>query len=93
AAGAQLLPKYLKRNVLSPIEVVEAAYGDPPDLYLAGTDAWISLPATPGIPPFHPDNLAPAPFSTYMFGFRNVTGFPNRKRIESQKGLATHPSP
>jgi len=92
AAGARLLPQYLGR-MLAPVEVVQAAYGDPADLYLAGTDAWISLPASPVIPPYHPDNLAPAPFSTYMFGFRNVTGFPNRRRIENQKGKAVHPSP
>ena len=32
------------------------------------------LPPTPAIPPFHPDVLAPAPFTTYIFGFRNLTG-------------------
>jgi len=41
---------------------------------------------------YHPDNLAPEPFTTYMFGFRNVTGM-NQKRKEAQKGKATHPSP
>jgi FtsP/CotA-like multicopper oxidase with cupredoxin domain len=91
AAGARLLPKYLNRSALSPIEVVQAAPGDP-DLFLAGTDAWISLPSTPALPPFHPDNLAPSPFTTYMFGFRNVLGM-NRPQKEGQKGLATHPSP
>ncbi|MFW9894141.1 MAG: twin-arginine translocation signal domain-containing protein, partial [Candidatus Thorarchaeota archaeon] len=92
AAGAQLLPKYLKRNVLSPIEVVKAAAGDPPHLFLAGTDTWISFPPSPAIPPYHPDDLAPAPFSTYMFGFRNVLGM-NKRQRENQKGKATHPSP
>jgi FtsP/CotA-like multicopper oxidase with cupredoxin domain len=91
AAGAQLLPKYVGRNVLTPVEVARAANGDP-DLYLAGTDAWISLPSSPAIAPFHPDNLAPDPFTTYMFGFRNVTGM-NKNRKEAQKGKATHPSP
>jgi hypothetical protein len=91
AAGTQLMPKYLKRNVLQPIEVARAANGDP-DLYLAGTDTWISLPASPAIAPYHPDNLAPAGFSTYMFGFRNVLNM-NKPQRENQKGLATHPSP
>ncbi len=90
AAGARLLPGAL-RNTLQPIEVAQAANGAP-DLYLAGTDTWISLPASPALPPFHPDGLAPAPFSTYMFGFRNVTGM-NKKQKENQKGMATHPSP
>jgi FtsP/CotA-like multicopper oxidase with cupredoxin domain len=90
AAGARYLPKY-KSNLLSPVEVVQAANGDP-DLYLAGTDAWISVPSAPTIPPFHPDDLAPAPFSTYMFAFRNVLGM-NRQRKENQKGKGEYPSP
>ena len=59
-------------KVLQP-EAFGAVY-PPPDLYLAGTDGWISLPRTPAIAPFHPDVLAPDPFTTYIFGFRNVTG-------------------
>jgi FtsP/CotA-like multicopper oxidase with cupredoxin domain len=91
AAGAYWLPRSGANNLLRPIEVAQAANGDP-DLFLAGTDTWISLPASPAISPFHPDNLAPAPFTTYMFGFRNVLGM-NRPQKEGQKGLATHPSP
>ena len=45
----------------------------------AGTDGWIYLPPTPAIAPFHPDVLAPAPFTTYIFGFRNVTGHDRRR--------------
>jgi FtsP/CotA-like multicopper oxidase with cupredoxin domain len=88
ATGTYYLPR---GRFLQPIEVVQAANGDP-DLYLAGTDTWISFPASPSIPVYHPDNLAPAPFSTYMFGFRNVLGM-NKRQRESQKGKATHPSP
>ena len=92
AAGAYALPR-MAGNVLQPLQVgVASAQTNGPDLYLAGTDAWISLPATPAIPGFHPDNLAPAPFSTYMFGFRNVLGM-NKPQREGQKGKATHPSP
>ncbi len=90
AAGAYWLPR-AGRNVLQPIDVVRAANGDP-DLYFAGTDTWISLPATPAIAPFHPDSLAPGPFSTYMFGFRNVLTM-NKRQRENQKGKAVHPSP
>jgi hypothetical protein len=90
-AGASLLPGYLRRNVLRPVSVAEAA-NHAPDLYLAGTDNWISLPVDPAIPPFHPDSLAPDPFSTYMFGFRNVLGM-NKRQKEGQKGKATHPAP
>ena len=92
AAGAYWLPG-AGRNILQPIGVVRAAYGDPPNLYLAGTDAWISLPPSPGTPIYHPDDLAPEPFTTYMFGFLDVTGMNNRKTIEAQKGKAQYPSP
>jgi FtsP/CotA-like multicopper oxidase with cupredoxin domain len=90
AAGALWLPKS-GRNVLQALEVVKAA-NVVPDLYLAGTDAWISVPSSPAIPIFHPDDLAPAPFSTYMFGFRNVTGL-DQPTKEAQKGKAEYPSP
>ncbi len=72
-----------------------------PDLYLAGTDGWISLPKTPAIPPFHPDNLAPlvddahpqwGTFSTYIFGFRNITGLDDRQK-SNQKNHAQHSAP
>ena len=77
-------------KVLVP-EAAVAAVGDP-DLYLGGTDGWIYLPPTPAIPPFHPDNLAPAPFTTYMFGFRNVTGMSPVQRA-AQKNKAQHSAP
>ncbi len=77
-------------KVLVP-ETASAAAG-PPDLYLGGTDGWISLPRTPAIPPFHPDNLAPDPFTTYIFGFRNVTGLTPAQRA-NQKNKAQHSAP
>ena len=72
-------------------EMAAGAAG-PPDLYLAGTDGWIALPATPAIPPFHPDVLAPGPFTTYIFGFRNVTGLTDAQRL-AQKNKAQHSAP
>ena len=88
--GATMVPQYL-RKVLLPVEAVDAAWPDP-DLYWAGTDGWIYLPPTPAIPPFHPDNLAPPPFNTYMFGFRNVTGMTDTQR-NNQKNKAQHSAP
>jgi FtsP/CotA-like multicopper oxidase with cupredoxin domain len=76
-------------KVLLP-EVAYAA-GDP-DLYLAGTDGWIFLPRTPAIPPFHPDVLAPDPFTTYIFGFRNITGMTDTQK-SNQKNKAQHSAP
>lgn len=77
-------------NVLLPESAV-AAPGDP-DLFLAGTDGWIFLPPTPAIPPFHPDVLAPTPFTTYMFGFRNITGMTSMQ-MSNQKNKAQHSAP
>jgi FtsP/CotA-like multicopper oxidase with cupredoxin domain len=79
-AGAVLLP-----------EAADAA-GPGPDLYLAGTDGWIYLPLTPAIPPFHPDTLAPLPFTTYIFGFRNITGMTATQK-SNQKNKAQHSAP
>ncbi len=91
AAGARLLPN-LGKKWLGPVEVAQAAPGDPFDLFFAGTDGWIHLPDSPAIPPFHPDDLAPAPFNTYIFGFRNVTGL-NSGKIANQKMKAQHSAP
>jgi FtsP/CotA-like multicopper oxidase with cupredoxin domain len=79
-AGAVLLP--------------EAAHAvdTPPDLYLAGTDGWMYLPPAPAIPPFHPDNLAPSPLTTYIFGFRNITGMTATQK-SNQKNKAQHSAP
>ena len=40
----------------------------------------------------HPDDLAPAPFTTYIFGFRNVTGLDDTQRA-NQKNKAQHTAP
>lgn len=80
----------LASNVLMP-EAAVGATGDP-NLFLAGTDGWIHLPPTPAIPPFHPDVLAPAGLTTYIFGFRNVTGQTDTQRT-NQKNHAQHSAP
>ncbi|MCX6043675.1 MAG: multicopper oxidase domain-containing protein [Chloroflexi bacterium] len=93
AASASLLPRFVGKNVLQPTAVEAATTADPaPDLYLAGTDGWISLPPTPAIPPFHPDVLAPSGLSTYIFGFRNVTGMSDIQK-SNQKNKAQHNAP
>jgi FtsP/CotA-like multicopper oxidase with cupredoxin domain len=77
-------------KVLMP-EPAVAAPGDP-DLYLAGTDGWIYLPPSPAIPPYHPDVLAPSPLTTYIFGFRNITGMTATQK-SNQKNKAQHSAP
>lgn len=99
AAGLGILPLPFKK-LLGPVGISEAqaqtAY-PPPDLFYAGTDGWISLPKSPTITTalglVHPDNLAPDErFSTYIFGFRNVTGLADTQRA-NQKNKAQHNAP
>lgn len=90
-AGVGLLPQFL-RKTLSPEKVVSAA-GDH-DLFFAGTDGWMYLPGS--TPPYHPDSYAPPPFTTYIFGFRNLTGLDpatDADLIASQKNHAQHNAP
>ncbi|MCB9423090.1 MAG: multicopper oxidase domain-containing protein [Ardenticatenaceae bacterium] len=89
-AGASVMPQVLRR-VLGPESVAEAQ-GLPYDLYYAGTDGWIYLPPSPAIPPYHPDVLAPSPFTTYIFGFRNVSGLTAVQK-SNQKNKAQHSAP
>lgn len=98
AAGMGLLPMPFKK-LLGPVGISQAqaqtAY-PPPNLFYGGTDGWISLPTSPTITTdlglVHPDNLAPAPFSTYIFGFRDVTGLSDTQRA-NQKNKAQHNAP
>ncbi len=100
-AGVSLLPSNLRR-VLLPELVAEAQVNWPaPDLYYAGTDGWISLPKTPAIGFYHPDDLAPDSttlpgevdgLTTYIFGFRNVT-FMTPEQKGNQKNHAQHSAP
>jgi len=77
-------------RVLEPLPA--GAVPGAPDLYLGGTDGWMYLPPTPAIPPFHPDVLAPSPLTTYIFGFRNLTGMDDTQKA-NQKNKAQHSAP
>ena len=108
SAGVGLVPGFLRKALLPEgVGTAAAAVGDP-DLYFAGTDGWISLPPTPVIATptagiVHPDSLARAPdpendpnappgLTTYIFGFRNVTGLTDVQRA-NQKNKAQHSAP
>ena len=91
AAGTAVMPKTFNR-LLKPTNIFAADSGVPADLYMAGTDSWISLPSSPAVPPYHPDNLAPSPFTTYMFAFRNVLNM-SQAQIENQKGKGEYTAP
>ena len=88
-AGASVLPQFLRKTLL-PEQVVGAAGNY--DLFFAGTDGWFYMPPVPAIPPWHPDTYAPDPFTTYIFGFRNVTGLDDVQRA-NQKNKAQHNAP
>ena len=90
-AGAGVMPQFLRKTLL-PEKIADAAEA-PPDLYFAGTDGWISMPAdSPAIGFYFPDDIAPAPFNTYIFGFRNITGL-TPGQISLQKEHAQHSAP
>jgi FtsP/CotA-like multicopper oxidase with cupredoxin domain len=76
-------------KVLRPV-AVEAQTADY-DLWFGGTDGWMSM-SGPANAPFFPDDAAPAPFNTYIFGFRNLTGM-NRDQANAQKNKAQHSAP
>lgn len=60
---------------------------------LAVTDGWASMPIDlPELAPYFPDTLAPSPFTTYVFGFRDVTGL-DRTQVEAQAGKAQISAP
>jgi FtsP/CotA-like multicopper oxidase with cupredoxin domain len=88
-AGVGLLPQFLKKTIHAD-QVVTAATDY--DLFFAGTDGWFWQPPSPAIPPWHPDTLAPDPFTTYIFGFRNVTGMTDARR-QNQRNKAQHNAP
>jgi FtsP/CotA-like multicopper oxidase with cupredoxin domain len=106
SAGTGLVPGFLRRT-LAPEGFGVASAADPaPDLFFAGTDGWISLPAGPVLGAFHPDSLAPQPdastpgvppgLTTYIFGFRNLTGLDpvaDVDTIAAQKNQAQHSAP
>jgi FtsP/CotA-like multicopper oxidase with cupredoxin domain len=89
AAAAGLAPS-LRFDWLGAPSAIGA--GPLPNLRLVGTDGWISLPKTPAIGQFHPDVLAPDGLSTYIFGFRNVTGLSDAQAF-AQKNHAQHSAP
>jgi hypothetical protein len=70
-----------------------AGGGQARSVHLVGTDGWVSMPSgSPPDLPFFPDSLAPDPFDTYVFGFRDVTGF-TATEVAAQRGKAQLSAP
>lgn len=65
-----------------------------PDRHFVATDGWIYLDPSATVPPYHPDNMAPSPFTTYIFGFRDVTSVMHDDNlIQAQKMKAQLAAP
>jgi FtsP/CotA-like multicopper oxidase with cupredoxin domain len=93
AAGARFLPN------LGASLAAAAPANAPADvtIKMVGTDGWIYLPGSipSGIQPntfIQPDGYAPAPRTTYIFGFRNVTELtPALAQAQKNKAQASAP--
>jgi FtsP/CotA-like multicopper oxidase with cupredoxin domain len=63
------------------------------EMHLVGTDGWVAMPDdAPADLPFFPDSLAPSPFNTYVFGFRDVSGM-TAAQVSAQRGKAQISAP
>ena len=93
ASGGVGFMSKLASGVLLP-KSTALAQDEIPDKVFAGTDGWIYLPPLPTASPFHPDDLSPDPalFTTYVFGFRDVTG-QSEAQVLNQKMKAQHSAP
>jgi FtsP/CotA-like multicopper oxidase with cupredoxin domain len=63
------------------------------EMHIGFTDGFASMPAAAArVAPFYPDPAAPSPFTTYVFGVRDLTGMSAGIRA-GQKGLAAISAP
>lgn len=93
ALGGRLLTTSTVMAAPGRTEAASAAATHPvKQVHLVGTDGWVGMPAAPPDPPFFPDPLAPAPFNTYVFGFRDVTGMTSNL-VAAQRGKAQISAP
>jgi FtsP/CotA-like multicopper oxidase with cupredoxin domain len=90
-AGSRLIPASAAPAAAA---IAAPAPSDPGavQIHLVGTDGWVSMPDAPADAPFFPDPLAPSPFNTYCFGFRNVTGM-SPANVAAQRGKAEISAP
>jgi FtsP/CotA-like multicopper oxidase with cupredoxin domain len=90
AVGTRLLPALAAPAVTAAVPTPTGP--NSVTVHLAGTDGWVSMPDAPADAPFFPDSLAPAPFDTYCFGFRNVTGM-TPSQVAAERGKAQISAP
>ena len=101
-AGVGVVSRW-KGGVLNPLAATRAEANVIPvppagvDMFIGGTDGWITLPGNQTITSasgvaLWPDSYAPAPYNTYVFGFRNITDLTNSQQ-SLQKNNAQHSAP
>jgi hypothetical protein len=65
----------------------------PKVMHVGYTDGFVSMPeGIEPVPPFYPDTNAPAPFTSYVFGIRDLTGMSDAQ-MSNQKGKAQISAP
>ena len=65
----------------------------PKVMHVGYTDGFVSMPeGIEPVPPFYPDTNAPAPFTSYVFGIRDLTGM-SEAQMSNQKGKAQISAP
>jgi hypothetical protein len=95
AIGARLAPARAATPAALTATVPTTSDSNAVSVHLAGTDGWVYMPDLGDAnadAPFFPDSLAPSPFNTYVFGFRNVTGF-DASAIAAERGHAEISAP
>ena len=77
----------------TPLPTARLAAVKPKVMHVGYTDGFISMPeGLEVLPPFFPDINAPAPFTTYTFGIRDLTGM-TEAQMFNQKGKAQLSAP
>ncbi len=93
AQPAALLAPPVARQAAPRMAAAAAVAHPKKTVHLVGTDGWVGMPSNaPADPPFFPDPLAPNPFNTYVFGFRDVTNM-TATQVAAQRGKAQISAP
>ena len=91
--GGRLIGGASAAHAAGPAAAAAAVVHPQKRMHLVGTDGWVAMPDdAPPDPPFFPDSLAPSPFNTYVFGFRDVTGMTSAQ-VSAQRGKAQISAP
>lgn len=77
----------------TPLAAVRLLVDKPKEMHVGYTDGFVSMPeGIEAVAPFYPDTNAPAPFTSYVFGIRDLTGM-SAAQMSDQKGRAQISAP